>query len=162
MLLVCTPLGFVYLFDVVRQFTQPQLFDNLNEEFNRYSLEKRYLERCIQKIIQGHVLKKASNVNKYVKEVCKNGENDELQLEKLKFEKQLEQLELKRLSFKRLTTSSLLRTLLYAVIIIALLVLTSLAIFLVIINTLELLIGIKALPCSTRVSNKYYYQPLQV
>lgn len=50
MILVCTPLGFVRLFDVVGQFlVKPQFLRDINEEFYACSLE----EECLrQKLLQ--------------------------------------------------------------------------------------------------------------
>lgn len=52
LILVFTPLGFVYLFDIVRQYLiKPQFLHDIDEEYHAYAMEEEYLRRKL-KIVQ--------------------------------------------------------------------------------------------------------------
>lgn len=167
MLLLCTPVGFVRLFGVVGSFlVKPQFLKNLDEEFFAYRLE----EDCICRRLQ-HV--KATGKS-YVSPVpmsssasCSSSmqeEDDEpllsmspslLCLRNGALQKGLSQRlddirSRRQLLDQQRRTWWVRRTLLYPVAMLALLVLSTATALLAVQNTLELLIGIKALPLSTR------------
>lgn len=49
MLLLCTPLGFIHLFDVVGQvLVKPQFLRDINEDFCAYSLEEESVRRRLR------------------------------------------------------------------------------------------------------------------
>ncbi|XP_018048443.1 PREDICTED: protein Lilipod [Atta colombica] len=166
MLLLCTPVGFVRLFDVAGSFlVKPQFLKNLDEEFFAYRLE----EDCIRRRLQ-HV--KATGKS-YVSPVPMSPatncgwlphEDDEpllcispslLCLRNGALQKGLSQRlddvqKRRQLLDQQRRTWWVRRTLLYPVAMLALLVLSTATALLAVQNTIELLIGIKALPLSTR------------
>ncbi|XP_020292441.1 protein Lilipod [Pseudomyrmex gracilis] len=164
MLLVCTPVGFVRLFGVVGSFlVKPQFLKNLDEEFFAYQLE----EDCIRRRLQ-HV--KATGKS-YVSPVpmsptasCSSQEEDEpllsvspnllcLQngaLQKGLSQRLIEVQTRRQLLNQQRRTWWVRRTLFYPVAMLALLALSTATALLAVQNTVELLIGIKALPLSTR------------
>ncbi|GAB1867457.1 Protein LMBR1L [Camponotus japonicus] len=169
MLLLCTPVGFVRLFGVVGSFlVKPQFLKNLNEEYFAYKLE----EDCITRRLQ-HV--KATGKS-YVSPVpmsssasCSSSaqqkeDEDEpllsvnpglLCLRNGALQKGLSQRlndiqRRRQLLDQQRRTWWVRRTLFYPVAMLMLLVLSTATALLAMQNTLELLIGIKALPLSTR------------
>jgi hypothetical protein len=169
MLLVCTPLGFVRLFDVVSQFLiKPQFLRDINEEFYACALEEECLRRR---------LKHVQNTGKYYVSPAPmsmglNGpfqddddyklpdnllrlRNGELQSG---LGQRLVELESKRKVLdKQRHTSFLRRNVLHPVAMILLIGLTVIAVLLVVQNTLSLLIGIKALPLSSKVGFSFSF-----
>jgi hypothetical protein len=162
MLLVCTPLGFVRLFDVVSQFLiKPQFLRDINEEFYACALEEECLRRR---------LKHVQNTGKYYVSPAPmsmglNGpfqDDDDYKLPDSLLRlrngelqsglgQRLVELESKRKVLdKQRHTSFLRRNVLHPVAMILLIGLTVIAVLLVVQNTLSLLIGIKALPLSSK------------
>lgn len=159
-LLVCTPLGFVRLFDVVGKFLiKPQILLNLNEEYIACSIEEQCLIRR---------LKQAEFTNNYYtsptpisvsnmsfifddNRVPQNSiklRNGELQGA---IRAKLLEVETKRKTIdKQRKTSSVIRNIIYPFAMLILIGLTGIAVLLVIQNSLSLLIGIKALPSSSK------------
>ncbi|KAL6267235.1 hypothetical protein P5V15_000310 [Pogonomyrmex californicus] len=166
MLLVCTPVGFVQLFDVVGSFlVKPQFLKNLDDEFFAYRLEEDCIRRRLQHVkitgksyVSPAPMSPASSCGWSMQEedeslLCINPgllclRNGALQkglsqrLEDVKNRRQL--LDQQR------RTWWVRRTLLYPVAMLTLLFLSTATALLAVQNTIELLIGIKALPLSTR------------
>lgn len=161
MLLVCTPLGFVRLFEVVGQFlVKPQFLRDINEEFIAYNLEEECLRR---RLFNAEVTNKC-----YVFPApmllgecgpVLSDENDSssglLRLRNGKLQSglrnRLMEVEThRRLLDKQRRISSIRRNIVYPVAMLLLLAITATTVLIVVQNTLELLIGIKALPLSTR------------
>lgn len=159
MLLICTPLGFGRLFGVVSLFLiKPQFLRDLNEEYSVAMLEEECLKRRLKQVQEsssstlcpppmmmpmdvGFTSKYSSSGASVMKK------KDLLSLLKRK----LNALEEKRkLVDKQRSTSWLQRNLVYPVAMLLLIALTCIAVLMVVQNTLELLIGMKALPLSTR------------
>ncbi|KYB25110.1 Protein LMBR1L-like Protein [Tribolium castaneum] len=161
MLLVCTPLGFVRLFDVVSQFLiKPQFLRDINEEYYACALEEECLRRR---------LKHVQTTGKYYvspapMSIGLNGpfhdddyklpdnllrlRNGELQSG---LGSRLVEVETRRKMLdKQRHTSFLRRNVLHPIAMILLIGLTVIAVLLVVQNTLSLLIGIKALPLSSK------------
>jgi hypothetical protein len=169
MLLVCTPLGFVRLFDVVSQFLiKPQFLRDINEEFYACALEEECLRRR---------LKHVQNTGKYYVSPAPmsmglNGpfqDDDDYKLPDSLLRlrngelqsglgQRLVELESKRKVLdKQRHTSFLRRNVLHPVAMILLIGLTVIAVLLVVQNTLSLLIGIKALPLSSKVGFSFSF-----
>lgn len=162
---MCTPIGFVHLFEVVGKFlVKPQFLRDIDEEYNSYSLEEENLRRRLThaKITGksyitpspmmfakcGPVLPEDGETNSGVLRL----RNGELQSE---LTTMLRKIEAKRkILDKQRQISSFKRNILYPIAMLLLLALTVITELLVVQNTLELLIGMKALPLSTRVSQK--------
>ncbi|XP_050491575.1 LMBR1-like protein lilipod isoform X2 [Bombus vancouverensis nearcticus] len=163
MLLLCTPMGFVRLFGVVGSFlVKPQFLKNLDEEFFAYRLE----EDCIRRRLQhakatgksyvspvpmsiptcGLVLEDDEFLNVNPSLMClRNGALQRGLAQRLEdIQKHRSILDQQR------RTWWVRRTLLYPLAMLALLILSTATALLAVQNTLELLIGIKALPLSTR------------
>ncbi|XP_046833604.1 protein Lilipod isoform X2 [Vespa velutina] len=163
LLLLCTPVGFVRLFGVVGSFlVKPQFLKNLDEEFFAYRLE----EDCIRRRLQHAKATGKSYVSPVPMSLpgCNaTVEDDELLnlspgLMCLRngalqrgLAQRLEDVQKKRnILDEQRRTWWVRRTLLYPLAMIALLILSTATALLAVQNTLELLIGIKALPLSTR------------
>lgn len=166
MLLLCTPIGFVRLFGVVGSFlVKPQFLKNLDEEFFAYRLE----EDCIKRRLE-HA--KATGKS-YVSPVpmsppgCGNLAPDDDEDEPLRpkpglmslrngalqrgLAQRLEDIQKRRRTLdEQRRTWWVRRTLVYPTAMLALLVFSTVTALLALQNTLQLLIGIKALPLSTR------------
>ncbi|XP_071443532.1 protein Lilipod [Hetaerina americana] len=145
MLLLCTPLGFVHLFAVVGKFlVKPQFMCDLSEEYYVAVFDEDYLRR---KLAECSTLLSSSAVP--VEEgVLSSAKLDDL---KTKFEIELKKAEAHRIILDRQQrTSYLQRNLVYPVAMLLLLVLTSITVLTVALNTLGLLVGIKALPLGTQ------------
>ncbi|KRT83322.1 hypothetical protein AMK59_3445, partial [Oryctes borbonicus] len=160
MLLVCTPLGFVRLFDVVGQYLiKPKFLRDINEEYFACALEEESLRRRLK-----HA---QSTGNSYVSPAPMsldyrpivqdeyNLPNSLLRLRNGELQSGLSviltEIETKRkLLDKQRKTSSLRRNLVYPVAMLLLIGLTGITVLIVMQNTIELLIGIKALPLSSR------------
>ncbi|XP_011313729.1 protein LMBR1L [Fopius arisanus] len=164
MLLLCTPLGFVRLFGVVGScLVKPQFLKNLDEEFFAYRLEEDCLKRRLE-----HA---QSTGKSYVSPMpmsppsCNIVPDDDEQLlvpnpslmglKNGALQRGLTQRlndvqKRSKLLDKQRRTWWVRRTLVYPLAMLALLILSTTTALLAVQNTLELLIGIKALPLSTR------------
>ncbi|KAJ9579896.1 hypothetical protein L9F63_004447, partial [Diploptera punctata] len=163
MLLLCTPLGFVRLFGVVGQFlVKPQFLRDVNEEFFVARLE----EDCVRR----RLMQATSTGKSYLSpapmcplpvspgsedDVTENPPNGLMNLQNGALQsglgERLSNVQLKRkLLDKQRHTSSLQRNLMYPIAMLLLCALTGITVLIVMQNTLELLIGIKALPLSSR------------
>ncbi|CAG9838487.1 unnamed protein product [Diabrotica balteata] len=161
MLLVCTPLGFVRLFDVVGQFlVKPQFLRDLNEEYFSCALEEECLRRRFkqaQKTGKSYVDPAPMSIglegpikdaDYHLPENLLRLRNGELQFG---LAKRLSEIEKRRqILDKQRQTSSFRRNVVYPIAMLLLLSLTVIAVLLVVQNTLSLLIGIKALPISSK------------
>jgi len=152
-LLLCTPLGFARLFGVVSLFlVKPQFLRDLNEELEVAKLE----EECYQRRL--HFFKASGKsylspppmlptLDIYGDNVhnAKDGDLQDI------LSARLEEVKNRRVLLeKQCRTSSLQRNFVYPVAMLLLLALTCIAVFMVLCNTIELLVGVKALPLSTR------------
>ncbi|XP_046392152.1 protein Lilipod isoform X1 [Ischnura elegans] len=144
MLLLCTPLGFVHLFTVVgKVLVKPQFMCDLSEEYYIAVLEENCLRRKLAE--QSALVSKAVEEEEDMK-LC--AELDEL---KTKYGLDLKKAETRRqLLDRQRHTSYIQRNLVNPVAVLVLLILTSITILTVALNTLGLLVGIKALPLSTQ------------
>ncbi|XP_066259171.1 protein Lilipod [Euwallacea similis] len=159
-LLVCTPLGFVRLFDVVGKFLiKPQILLDLNEEYSACAIEEECLVRRLKQVeYYGNWYSypaALSNGNAPIlydePKLFETGirmRNGELQGT---LSEKLREVEKKRkILDKQRKASSFIRNIVYPLAILILIGLTGIAVLLVIQNTLSLLIGIKALPSSSK------------
>ena len=135
LLLLCTPLGFARLFTVLGQIiVKPNFLSDVNDEYYAVVFE----ESCLRQRLE----KKSGQKQM-------NEPNGRVRKE-LDFQ-QLRQLETQRHLLNRQRRSSpVLRRLIYPLAMILLLALTMAALLNVLQNTLQLLVGIKALPLATR------------
>ncbi|XP_017770859.1 PREDICTED: protein Lilipod isoform X2 [Nicrophorus vespilloides] len=161
MLLVCTPLGFVRLFDVVGQFLiKPQFMRDINEEYFACALEEETLRRRLnQAEMNGNYCVSPAPMSVNESAPMKD---DEFQLPKgllrlrngelrTGLNKLLTKFEMKRkLLDKQRQSSSMRRNVVYPVSMLLLIGFTGITVLIVMQNTIELLIGIKALPLSSR------------
>ncbi|XP_065218464.1 protein Lilipod [Planococcus citri] len=156
MLLLCTPLGFARLFTVVGQFlVKPQFLRDIEEEYLVATLEEQSIRRRLENVCEtGKYLSPVplfSDDLKYKPDEydsvlkLQNGALRRGLLEKL----QQIQETVEVLDFQR-RTSFLQRNFIYPLAMIVLLAFTVITVFIVLQNTIELLIGFKALPISTR------------
>lgn len=163
MLLLCTPLGFVRLFGVVGQFlVKPQFLRDLDEEFLVAQLE----EDCVRRrLTQAKATSKSyvSPAPMCPLPVHPGCEDDDMEnpsnglmtlrngaLQSGLGERLSEFQSRRKVLDKQRHTSSLQRNLMYPVAMLLLCAMTAVTVLMVLQNTLELLIGIKALPLSTR------------
>ncbi|KAG5899167.1 hypothetical protein JTB14_029002 [Gonioctena quinquepunctata] len=161
MLLVCTPLGFVRLFDVVGQFLiKPRFLRDLNEEYYACALE----EECLRRRLKHAQKTGKSYMNPAPMIISQEGpvKNDNYtlpdnllrlrngELQSGLGERLIEIEKRRQVLDKQRHTSSLRRNVIYPVAMLLLLGLTIIAVLLVLQNTLSLLIGIKALPSSSK------------
>lgn len=94
---------------------------------------------------------KASIAHQYFDEISYEKKKDTMENEKLYY--RLKQLEMEKSELdKQRSSSCFTRNLVYPLAMLLLLLITSITVLLVMQNTIELLIGIKALPMSSRVS----------
>ncbi|KAI4460343.1 lipocalin-1 interacting membrane receptor limr [Holotrichia oblita] len=164
---VCTPLGFVRLFDVVGKYLiKPQFLRDINEEYFACALEEESLRRRLkhaQATGNSYVSPIPMSLDYYgpAAAVTRADEyilpNSLLRLRNGELQSglsvRLTEMETKRkLLDKQRKTSSLRRNLVYPVAMILLIGLTGITVLIVVHNTIELLIGIRALPLSSRVS----------
>jgi len=160
MLLVCTPLGFVRLFDVVGQFLiKPQFLRDINEEYyacvfeeetlrRRLSHAKRTGNMALPPMSESTTSPSVIDDEFYIPKNFLRLRNGELQEG---IAQRLDEVETKRkLLDKQRHTSSMRRNILYPLAMLMLIGLTGLTVLIVVQNTVELLIGIKALPSSSR------------
>ncbi|GLV41036.1 lilipod [Carabus blaptoides fortunei] len=161
MLLVCTPLGFVRLFEVVGQFlVKPQFLRDINEEFIAYLLEEECLRRRLihaEATNKGYVTPAPMSLAECGPVL--SDENDSpsglLRLRNGQLQSglrsRLSEVEDRRILLgKQRQVSSLRRNVVYPLAMLLLLAVTATTVLIVAQNTIELLIGIKALPLSTR------------
>ncbi|XP_041970408.1 protein Lilipod [Aricia agestis] len=175
MLLVFTPLGFVRLFGVVSAvLVKPQFLRDLNEEYYVYSFEEDTLRRRIQTSIAtgaGYIspepmypdngdisapINPDTSISK--DKTVMSPEEKETPLLRLRngalqagLNERLQKIvTLRKEVENKRKTSSLQRNVVYPLAMLLLLALTTITVLMVLQNTLELLIGIKALPLSTR------------
>lgn len=161
LLLVCTPCGFVRLFGVVgKVLVKPHLLRDVNDEYQAFNMEEASVKRKLANIGYNSNIELQS-VNSYQT----NGRTIQSGLENLyqrrnmngtisehtMLYERLKELEAERKELDKLRSSSALqRNFVYPLAMLLLLFLTGITFLLVVQNTLELLIGIKALPLSTR------------
>lgn len=157
LLLVCTPFGFIRLFGVVGQvLVKPHLLRDVNDEYTAFYLEEASVRRKLANIellnvsvadINGRSRRFHPSFENIYQRKAINGDFTEL----AKLNERLRELESERHELEKLKSSSALqRNFVYPLAMLLLLFLTGITILLVVQNTLELLIGIKALPLSTR------------
>lgn len=162
-LLICTPMGFVQLFGVVGSFlVKPQFLKNLDEEFSAYRLEEDCIHRRLQHakatgksyvspvpmsiLTCGLILEDDEFLNANPNLMCLR--NGALQHGLAQYLKNIQKR--KNILDQQRRTWWVRRTLLYPLAMLALFILSTATALLAVQNTLELLIGIKALPLSTR------------
>lgn len=132
MLLICTPMGFAILFTVMGEMVvKPKFLRDLAEEMQTIVYEEDTLRRRIDSKLLSSIANGHHNVTELQTRLGEV-EHDRLQLE------------------KRQHISSLRRNLGYPLMMLLLLALTGISGMMVAQNTLELLIGIKALPVETK------------
>ncbi|XP_030369700.1 protein Lilipod [Scaptodrosophila lebanonensis] len=168
LMLICTPYGFIRLFGVVNQvLAKPLLLRDPYEELTAFYLEEASVKRKLAVIelqnvsfsesgaLNGHMTNRNrshaplhhSLAHLYQRAVL--GSDVTAQQEQLN--ERLRELASERKELDKLQKSSTFqRTFIYPVAMLLLLFCTGMTILLVVQNTLELLIGIKALPLSTR------------
>ncbi|XP_075971420.1 LMBR1-like protein lilipod [Anticarsia gemmatalis] len=175
MLLVFTPLGFIRLFGVVGGvLVKPQFLRDLNEEYFVYSFEEDTIRRRINNAVStgvGYISPEPMypdrgdisapvdanvSISKESQQAVRHGkETPLLRLRNGALQAGLNE-RLQRVAAMRKEvesqrkTSSLQRNVVYPLAMLLLLALTTITVLMVLQNTLELLIGIKALPLSTR------------
>ncbi|XP_023219291.1 limb region 1 protein homolog isoform X1 [Centruroides sculpturatus] len=131
LLLVCTPVGFAHLFTVLGELVvKPQFLRNIQDEYYVAVFEEQHLKRKLQNAKS----EKNSSVQNGVGHIL-----EELQSR----EKKRKELE------KQRKVSPIRRNLGYPFVMVLLLALTGISVVMVAHNTLELLVGIKALPIYT-------------
>lgn len=175
MLLVFTPLGFVRLFGVVGGvLVKPQFLRDLNEEYYMYSFEEDTIKRRINNAVStgaGYIIPEPmypdrgdisspvdldSSMSKDVSgSVLYDKETPLLRLRNGALQAGLNDrlarvVALREEVESQRKTSSLQRNVVYPLAMLLLLALTTITVLMVLQNILELLIGIKALPLSTR------------
>ncbi|OXU29475.1 hypothetical protein TSAR_009195 [Trichomalopsis sarcophagae] len=162
-LLICTPVGFVRLFGVVGSFlVKPQFLKNLDEEFFAYRLEEDCIKRRLENAkatgksyVSPVPMSPAASSYQAASEepLCPSPSlmclrNGALQRG---LAQRLEDIQRRRHTLdEQRRTWWVRRTLLYPSSMLALLLFSVVTAFLAVQNTLQLLVGIKALPLSTR------------
>nr|XP_017092078.1 protein Lilipod [Drosophila bipectinata] len=173
LMLICTPYGFVRLFGVVNQvLVRPMLLRDVNEEFSAFYMEEASVKRKLAhlelqnvsiadmanggrvgivlgrgKPFQPQPLLEQSQAHLYQRKAMPSDMGEQ----QLMLNERLRQLDSERKELDKLRKSSTFhRTFVYPLAMLLLLFFTGVTILLVVQNTLELLIGIKALPLSTR------------
>lgn len=158
-LLVCTPFGFVRLFGVVGQvLVKPHLLRDVNEEYQAFHLEEASVKRKLENLYANAQMQGAGSnhsngwasqaglANLYQRKTVNGTLSEQAMLHE-----RLRELEAERKELDKLRSSSAFqRNFVYPLAMLLLLFLTGITLLLVLQNTLELLIGIKALPLSTR------------
>ncbi|XP_046963140.1 protein Lilipod isoform X2 [Vanessa cardui] len=175
MLLVFTPLGFVRLFGVVGGvLVKPQFLRDLNEEYYVYSFEEDTIRRRIETSLNtgiGYISPEPmypdrgdisapvdadASMSKGSKNSSPEGKGTPLlrlrngALQAGLKERLQRVVAMRKEVENQRKTSSLQRNVVYPLAMLLLLALTTITVLMVLQNTLELLIGIKALPLSTR------------
>ncbi|CAH2012803.1 unnamed protein product [Acanthoscelides obtectus] len=152
-LLVCTPLGFVRLFDVVGEFlVQPRFLRDLDEEYDACAMEEEWLRRQLRKAqLQGEDVEECLGGGRKTAEEAGDEGDERFEMKATVIGRKLMQVETRRkLLDKQRRTSPLQRNVIYPLAVLVLLGLTMIAVLMVIQNTLSFLIGIKALPSSSK------------
>nr|AAO24967.1 RE18250p [Drosophila melanogaster] len=171
LMLICTPYGFVRLFGVVNQvLVRPMLLRDVNEEFSAFYMEEASVKRKLAHIELHNVsIADAANGGRlgnriglgrgrtfYPQPLLQHSQAHLYQRKAMasdvdELNDRLRELDSERKELDKLRTSSTFqRTFVYPLAMLLLLFCTAVTILLVVQNTLELLIGIKALPLSTR------------
>ena len=137
-LLLCTPLGFARLFDLVgRLIVRPHLMDDVEERCAAVRLEEAALAR--------RVSSRSGGPERLAPLAPGDpADRESLAARLVEVREELEKLE------RRRRASPLQRNLGFPLVMVTLLVLTGAAEFMVLRNAVELLIGVKALPLSTQ------------
>ncbi|XP_058054869.1 protein Lilipod isoform X2 [Anopheles bellator] len=153
LLLVCTPLGFVRLFGVVGQvLVKPNLLRDVDEEFHAFNIEEATIKRKLATAnLRSVMTMDLTPPPKLCSELDDLYQIKSTASESAKLFERLRGLESERkVVEKQRSSSALQRNLVYPIAMLLLLILTGITVLLVVQNTLELLIGIKAVPLSTR------------
>ncbi|KAJ8733469.1 hypothetical protein PYW08_001767 [Mythimna loreyi] len=176
MLLVFTPLGFVRLFGVVGGvLVKPQFLRDLNEEYYVYSFEEETIRRRINNAVStgvGYISPEPMYPDRGDISAPVDADvsiSKDIQRASVRLGKETPLLRLRNGALQaglnerlhrvvamrkevesQRKTSSLQRNVVYPLAMLLLLALTTITVLMVLQNTLELLIGIKALPLSTR------------
>ncbi|XP_043656716.1 protein Lilipod isoform X2 [Drosophila teissieri] len=171
LMLICTPYGFVRLFGVVNQvLVRPMLLRDVNEEFSAFYMEEASVKRKLAHIELHNVsISDAANGGRlgngiglgrgrtfYPQPLLQHSQPHLYQRKAMasdvgELNDRLRELDSERKELDKLRKSSTFqRTFVYPLAMLLLLFCTGVTILLVVQNTLELLIGIKALPLSTR------------
>ncbi|XP_074096427.1 LMBR1-like protein lilipod isoform X2 [Cotesia typhae] len=161
-LLVCTPLGFVRLYEVVGSLLiKPQFLRNLDDEFLAYKLEEDSIKRRLynskskenKHVVLNSMLPSINEtlfdgeeqITNHHSSSIENENDKQHMVERLIYIRfQLQVLDQQR------TTCWIRRTLMYPFAMLALFLLSTTTALLAFQNTMELLIGIKALPLITK------------
>ncbi|XP_017482754.1 PREDICTED: protein Lilipod-like isoform X1 [Rhagoletis zephyria] len=174
LLLVCTPLGFVRLFGVMGQvLVKPHLLRDVNEEYQVYYMEIASVKRKLANIELLNVSISGNGSSSLRSSLTRSYTNggaggyykhtslehlyqrkplDSHQNEHEKLNQRLRELESESRELEKLRKSSAFqRNFVYPLAMLSLLFFTGITVLLVVQNTLELLIGIKALPLSKRL-----------
>ncbi|XP_016999053.1 protein Lilipod isoform X1 [Drosophila takahashii] len=171
LMLICTPYGFVRLFGVVNQvLVRPMLLRDVNEEFSAFYMEEASVKRKLAHIELHNVsISDAANGGRlgngiglgrgrtfFPQPLLRQSQAHLYQRKAMasdvgELNDRLRELDSERKELDKLRKSSTFqRTFVYPLAMLLLLFCTGVTILLVVQNTLELLIGIKALPLSTR------------
>ncbi|XP_017085516.1 protein Lilipod isoform X2 [Drosophila eugracilis] len=171
LMLICTPYGFVRLFGVVNQvLVRPMLLRDVNEEFSAFYMEEASVKRKLAHIELHNVsISDAANGGRlgngigpgrgrtfFPQPLLQQSQAHLYQRKAMgsdvgELNERLRVLDSERKELDKLRKSSTFqRTFVYPLAMLLLLFCTGVTILLVVQNTLELLIGIKALPLSTR------------
>lgn len=161
-------MGFVRLFGVIGQvLVKPHLLRDVNDECQAFNLEEAAVKRKLAATTNNIIdlkfditpAKLCAGLNDiYQRRTTTNGNNNSTTQESEILIERLKELEAERKKLDKLRDSSAFqRNFVYPVAMLLLLLLTGITVLLVVQNTLELLIGIKALPQSTRVSLLFYF-----
>lgn len=164
-----TPLGIVRLFGVIGQvLVKPHLLRDVNDEYHAFNFEEATLKRKLAAVgnpTAANSLKSIKAISINPAKLC-SGLDDLYQIrqtvaanngadtsisETYRLNERLRDLEAERRALeKQRSSSAFQRNFVYPVAMLLLLVLTGITVLLVAQNTIELLIGIKALPLSSR------------
>lgn len=168
-------MGFVRLFGVIGQvLVKPHLLRDVNDECQAFNLEEAAVKRKLAATTNNIIdlkfeftpAKLCAGLNDiYQRKITKNGNNNSTTIQTTEESEilieRLKELEAERKKLDKLRDSSAFqRNFVYPIAMLLLLLLTGITVLLVVQNTLELLIGIKALPQSTRVSFFCYYKSI--
>lgn len=154
LLIVCTPLGFIRMFSVLSSFlVKPQFLHNIDDEYYVAVMDQVVAERRLRRVVEtgkSYISPEPMCITAFDSGEFRSYmtlQNGALQtglkerLEEIKRRKEV--LE------KQKASSSIHRNFVYPFAMLTLIALTVITIFLVLVNSLQLLIGIKALPKST-------------
>ncbi|KAG8328085.1 Limb region 1 -like protein [Homalodisca vitripennis] len=154
---VCTPIGFARLFSIVSSFlVKPQFLQDINQDFYVASLQ----ENCFRRRLERATLSGKTYLSPepmYTPPPTVENEDSELlklqngALQACLMDKIEEMAHNRQLLDRQRHTWVLQRNVVYPVCMLILLALTAITVLIVVQNTIELLIGIKALPISSRV-----------